>query len=515
MNEDLSIWGAIERRARLAPSIPALVDDTGEVSDAATLRRLALDLAGALHHGGVRPGDRVAWLGRNDPGLLVTLLAAQHLGAIFLPTSFRATPEELTHTLTYCEPVAVVVHRDHAEIAGEVRAPGVTTWLPWPPTAAQVHESPPRHPGAPDDPALLMPTSGTSGRPKIVVLSHANLWWSTHNLEQVLDLRADDVNLAVAPMCHIGGLNGFTLGTLARGGLVQVRAAFDPQQCLDDLASGAVTSVFGVPAMYSAVARCPGFTTADLSAVRAAIVGGAATPRSLVEKFLARGMRLHPSWGMTELAPAGTIVADPDRPGPSCCIGTALPNLELRLVEPTTGAILDGTDQRGEIVVRGPQVTRGYWQDPAATGAVIRDGWLHTGDLATRTPSGDLVMVGRLSEVINSGGEKIDPGEVEAALRDLDVDELLVVGVPDETWGEVVVLVVRADPARPPTLAAVRLLAGSRIARHKLPKHVVALANLPRTSAGKVDRFAVRRLAAAALPAVPQVSGGPCETVAD
>jgi fatty-acyl-CoA synthase len=510
MNADLSIWSATERRARLAPTAPTLIGDDDAVTDAAALARQVLRTAAALHRAGTGAGDRVAWLGRNDPGLLITLLAAQHLGAVFVPTSFRATPEELTRTLAHCDPVAVVVQRGFAAAADQVRAPGVRSWLTWPLTGADPGEPPPRRPADPDDLTLLMSTSGSSGRPKAVMLSHANLWWSTHGLEQALDLRADDVTLAVAPLCHIGGLNGFTLGTLARGGAVRIRAAFDPQQCLDDLTSGAVTSVFGVPAMYAAVARCPGFARADLSAVRAAIVGGAPTTRSLIDRFLRQGMRLHASWGMTEIAPAGTIVADPDRPVRSCCVGTPLPDLELRLVDPATGQTLLDPDLRGEILVRGPQVTRGYWRDPAATRSAIRNGWLHTGDLATRDQAGDLVMTGRLSEVINSGGEKIDPGEVEAALGDLDVAELVVVGLPDQTWGEVVVLVVRCDRAEPPTLAEVRELAGARIARHKLPKHLVALAELPRTAAGKIDRYAVRKLAAAALSPEASEPDPPC-----
>src|SRR5659263_365467 len=188
-----------------------------------------------------------------------------------------------------------------------------------------------------DDLAVVMYTSGTSGRPKGVMHTHGNLWWSQRNIDEVLDTRRNDVTLAVAPMFHIGGLNAFTLRTLLRGGTVALRRTFGAERTLDDLASRTITSVFGVPAMYAAVARCERFTTADLSGVRAAIIGGAPTPPGLLERYLAQGLVLRPSWGMTELAPAATYL-------PTAClatqpgsVGIPLPHSRIRPVSPDTG----------------------------------------------------------------------------------------------------------------------------------------------------------------------------------
>jgi len=498
MNPDMCLATAFARRALLHPGDSAVRDDADAVLDAGTVWHLATALAATLREHGTRPGDRVCWSGRNDPGLLVTLLATHLARAVFVPLNFRATGPELAAALALVEPRVVVVHPETAPV-GPGPSGLASAWLEWPAAAQRPADDEPVVAPDPDDLAVLMFTSGSSGRPKAVMLSHANLWWSARNLEVCLDLRPDDVTLTVAPMFHIGGLNAFTLGTLRRGGTAVVRRAFDAERTLDDLAHGGITSVFGVPAMYAAVARCPGFETADLSGVRAALVGGASVPAQIVDAYARRGLHLYPSWGMTEAAPSGTLLRRP-RPGAAqCSVGTPLPYLRLRLVDPETGDVVTEPGRRGEIAVSGPQVTRGYWRDSAATSAAIVDRWLHTGDLAVRDADGSLAVVGRTSEVINTGGEKVVPGDVEAALADLDVRDLLVVGVPDSTWGDVVVAVLECDPEAAPTLEEVRRVAGTRLARYKLPKAVVALPELPRTASGKVDRCAVRSLAALRL----------------
>ncbi len=497
----MSLAAAFARRAHELPGRPAMRDDADSVLDAGTVWRQAGALAATLRDHGTRPGDRVCWSGRNDPGLLVTLLACQRLGAVFVPLNFRATPAELGAALALVEPRVVVEHPATAPAHEDLTALA-PVWLAWPSAASATTacDDEPPAPCDPDDLAVLVFTSGSSGQPKAVMLSHANLWWSARNLEVSLGLRPDDVTLAVAPMFHIGGLNAFTLDTLRRGGTVVVRRAFDPARTLDDLAHGGVTTVFGVPAMYAAVARCPGFAHADLSGVRAALVGGAPVPAHLVASYARQGTPLHPSWGMTEAAPSGTLLTPPPRDGaPTCSVGTPLPYLRVRLVDPDTGDVVTGPGRRGELTISGPQVTRGYWRNPAATAAALVDGWLRTGDLAVRDADGGLRVVGRRTEVINTGGEKVVPGDVEAALAELDVRDLLVVGVPDATWGDVVVAVLECDPCTAPTLDEVRQVAGRQLARYKLPKAVIALPELPRTASGKVDRCAVRALAAERL----------------
>lgn len=514
MRPDLSLAAAVAGLSVNAPGAPSVVGDHGVAFTAAELEAAAGSLAAVLADGGLRAGDPVAWAGRNDPGLLVTFLAAQRIGAVFIPLSFRWVETEAVAALRHCGAHTVVVHPEQAEQYARVAAQGtsVQRWITWgehllggAPVARRRLE--------PDDLAVLLFSSGTTGRPKAAMLTHANLWWSARNLEAVLGLRPDDVALGVAPLCHIGGLNCFVMATVARGGTALVRRAFDPARTLDDMTSG-TTVMFGVPAMYAAVARLPQFGRADLSGVRAPIVGGAPVPAGLLATYRERGTELLPSWGMTELSPAGTVLPAGRVAERPCSVGWPLPYLDLRIVDPDTGDVVTSPGVAGELCASGPQVFGGYWGDQAATDAALRDGWLHTGDLATWDSEGALRLVGRLAEVINTGGEKVLPDEVEeslASLVDGGVTDLLVVGVPDATWGEVVVAVLEAPAgASVPDLDEVREVAGERLARHKLPKQLVVLEALPRSASGKVDRRAVRD-AAAERVAAPRTDCGSTE----
>jgi fatty-acyl-CoA synthase len=513
MSPDLSLAAAMSTLAVPRPDAVSLVDDAGTVLTAGELETAAGALAGVLADGGVRAGERVAWAGRNDIGLVVTLLAAQRLGAVFVPLNFRWSQTETAAALRHCAVHTVVVHPELQDLVDRVGAldPGVRRWLGWSDRLTTGARAP-RRVAAPDETAVLLFSSGTTGRPKAAMLSHANLWWSARNLESVLGLRAEDVALAVAPLCHVGGLNCFVMATLARGGTVRVRRGFDPGRTLADMTSG-VTLMFGVPAMYAAIALEPGFVSADLSGVRAAIVGGASVPASLLTTYRAAGLELLPSWGMTELSPAGTLMPAHRVADKPWSAGWPLPYVDLRVVDVDSGATLTQPGATGELIARGPQVFTGYWGDDEASAATVRDGWLRTGDLATWDAEGALRLVGRLVEVINTGGEKVIPGEVEESLAPLlgdAVREVLVLGVPDPTWTEVVVAVLETAPdgPAPPDLAAIRELAGRTLARHKLPKHLVVLEELPRTASGKVARPAVRHLAARALAAEHTQSPG-------
>lgn len=513
MRPDLSLAAAVATLSVNAPGATSVVGDHGVAFTAAELDAAAGSLAAVLADGGLRAGDPVAWAGRNDPGLLVTLLAAQRLGAVFVPLSFRWVEAEAVSALRHCGAHTVVVHPEQAEQYARVAAAGtpVRRWITW---GEHLLTGSPlaRRRLDPDDIGILLFSSGTTGRPKAAMLSHANLWWSARNLEAVVGLRPDDVALGVAPLCHVGGLNCFVMATVARGGTAVIRRAFEPERTLADMTSG-TTVMFGVPAMYSAVARRPGFADADLSGVRAAIVGGAPVPVGLLATYREHGLELLPSWGMTELSPAGTLLPPHRVADKPCSVGWPLPYLDLRLVDPDTGAVVSDPGVPGELCASGPQVFAGYWGDEAATESTLRDGWLRTGDLATWDAEGALRLVGRVAEVINTGGEKVLPGEVEESLAPLvtgAVTDVVVVGVPDATWGEVVVAVLEAPPDGDPVpdLARVREVAGRVLARHKLPKHLVVLDALPRSASGKVDRRGVRDAAAEQI-AAPRSDCGP------
>lgn len=513
---DISPAIAVHRRAGYAPTVPALHYEGRDISAAELSTNVGEFAAGLAEHG-LRRGDRVAYLGFNSATFFETLLAAAHLGAVFLPVNFRLAADEVRHILTDSGAHTIVVEEGHRELAESILAdiparcrvlvdtdpacpsvpePG-SSW-----TALSAlhgaHRTVPEPVALHDnDLAALMYTSGTTGRPKGVMLTHGNIWWNAVNVDSVVDTRPDDIDLAAAPLFHIAGLNAVTLRTLLRGGTVIVRRGFDPAQCLDDLVRYRVNSFFAVPVMFSALIRVPGFAEADLSALRAAIVGGAPVPPQLVRDYAEHGVALQQGWGLTETAPFSTCLpASLLTPQNAGSAGVPMPYTEICLLDPATGKKIHDPDVRGEICVRGPNVTPGYWNNPAATRSAFDDaGWFHSGDIAQRDKNGYYHIVDRVKDMIISGGENVYPAEVERVLDSYPgVLEAAVIGVPDPRWGETVLAVLTCAPGTAPTVEEVRAFAGDHLARYKLPTKVMIVECLPRTASGKLLKGELRRM---------------------
>ncbi|WP_327699141.1 acyl-CoA synthetase [Streptomyces sp. NBC_00459] len=509
---DISPAAALRRRAQ-SPATAVVYE--GREFSGAQLAYTAAKLADGLAEVGLRRGDRIAYLGFNSVTFLATMIAAAHLGAVFVPVNFRLAADEVRHVLNDSGAHTLVVEEGHRElvesIAAEVPARRhllVDTDSVCPATAVPDAVWTPlsslygsgrtaREPVAlyDDDLAMLMYTSGTTGRPKGVMLTHGNLWWNAVNVDSVVDTRADDVNLAVAPLFHIGGLNALTLRTLLRGGTVVLRRGFDPAQCLEDLVRHRVSSFFAVPAMFAALARVPGFAEADLGALRSAIVAGAPVPPQLIRDYGERGILLQQAWGLTETAPFATYLPAGLTLGKVGSAGAPMPYTEVCLTDPVTGVPIQEADTRGEICVRGPNVTTGYWNNPDATRAAFDDaGWFHSGDIAHRDGDGLYYIVDRLKDMIISGGENVYPAEVERVLAACPgVLEAAVIGVPDPKWGEGVLAVLACEPGTAPTLEEVRAFAGDHLARYKLPTRVMVAEQLPRNASGKLVKAELRR----------------------
>jgi fatty-acyl-CoA synthase len=275
---------------------------------------------------------------------------------------------------------------------------------------------------------------------------------------------------------------------------VILRRGFDPARCLEDLAGHRVNSLFAVPAMFAALARADGFAAADLSALRSAIVAGAPVPPQLIRDYAARDILLQQAWGLTETAPFATYLPAGLTLEKTGSAGLPMPYTEIRLTHPGTGAGIDAPDVRGEICVRGPNVTSGYWDNPDATRAAFDDtGWFHTGDIAYRDKDGFYYIVDRLKDMIISGGENVYPAEVERVLAEFPgVLEVAVIGVPDPKWGETVLAVLTCAPGTAPTVEEVRAFADDHLARYKLPTKVMLIDQLPRNASGKLAKAELR-----------------------
>ena len=490
------------RRCELTPELPALSFEA-ETIDYATLGRRVRHLAGALRRAGVNRGDRVAFLGANHPVFLEALYAAACIGAIFVPLNFRLTGPELlyivndagVHTLIADDLRIPVVAGIRASlccrhyVAAEQPAAGWSQLPDFLAGAAPLVQ--PEATGA-DDTALIMYTSGTTGRPKGAMLTHGNIFWNNVNARFGPENLAVDVSLTCAPLFHIGGLNVTTLISFQGGGHVVLLRNFDPGMVLEHIARYRVQTMFGAPAMYLFMAQHPAFATTDLSSLSVLVCGGAPVPLALIQAYRARGVLLCQGYGLTETAPFASFLGS--RWIESKLGSAGLPPLygAIRIVDSANRELPRG--ERGEVCVRAPNVMRGYWNRPEATReAIDAEGWFHTGDVGYFDADGFLFLCDRVKDMVITGGENVYPAEVESVLYEHPaVAEVAVIGLPDPKWGEAVTAVVRLAPGATLELQSLRDFAGERLARYKLPLRLHCVAEMPRNPAGKVLKYQLR-----------------------
>ncbi|HEX9064997.1 MAG TPA: long-chain fatty acid--CoA ligase [Streptosporangiaceae bacterium] len=504
-DEGVGSWTA--RRARKTPGRVAIVH-AGTTTTYSELHDRVLSQASRLRAMGIARGDRVAYLGPNHPAFLEVMFATWVAGAVFVPLNFRLALPEIA--LQLADSGASVLfcateRQDAADDAGVAAAVGRVVRVgaagddpPGPGGTAPgaVAGAWPGEPVSLEDPCLIMYTSGTTGRPKGAVLTHGNITWNAINVLVDTDMRSDEVALVVAPLFHTAALNMLSLPVLLKGGTLVIEGAFEPGRALSLIARHRVSVMFGVPAMYDAIAAGPEWESADLSSLRTLLCGGAPVPLATIECYLGRGLSFIQGYGMTEASP-GVLLLDAAH-AESKAGSAGVPHFftDVRIAgEPS------------EILVAGPNVMAGYWNQPDATAAALRDGWLRSGDVATADEDGYVYVTDRIKDVIISGGENIYPAEVENALRDHpDIADCAVIGVPDQRWGEVgrAIVVLRpragageaADAADAADTAIgehdiLRFLEG-RIARYKIPKSVSFVAELPRTATGKIAKRVLR-----------------------
>lgn len=505
----------ITRRGTYEPDSMAIVYEGGNLTSSQLDQRVG-SLAAVLRSRGIECGSRVAFLGLNSATFLVALTATARVGAVFVPINFRLAAPEVTEILRVSEATLIICEEGHRALVESIDRSSLTNHLlidddPAVPATdaadgrwellaqalAAAGPAPEAVPQGVDDVAIVMFTSGTTGKPKGVILTAGNVWWNGVNVDMMVDTRRDDVTLAVAPLFHIGGLNAFTLRTLLTGGTVVVRREFDPEQVLRDLVDLKVSTLFAVPAMLSALARVPHFFEADLTGLRAAVVAAAPVPPSLIVEFYDHGIVLQQAWGLTETAPFATCLPADLTRDKAGSAGIPMPFTEVAVVDTLDHVRPLPSGVAGEIVVRGANVTPGYWNNPEATSrAFDADGWFHTGDIGYLDEDGCLFIVDRLKDLIISGGENVYPAEVESALATMPgVLDVAVVGAPHPTWGETVVAVVTVEPGLRITIDQVRDHAAQTLARYKLPTILQLVEIMPRNASGKLDKIAIRQLA--------------------
>ena len=457
--------------------------------------------AGGLADRGVGRGDVVGLLSYNCPEFLETVFAANYLGAIAMPINWRLAAAEVRYILEHSEARALVCDEALIECANDatkgmedtlarVCLSSAEGWA----SLRDVRTSAPAYaPVAADDVHRLMYTSGTTGRPKGVMLTHANLAWK--NMAHVIEFgfTGADLGLACGPLYHVGALDLTTTSLIAAGATTIIHRAFDAAAVTDELERSRVTTVWLAPAMVNAIMALPGIEQRDLSSVRLVINGGEKMPIPLIERI----QRVFPSawfadaYGLTETVSGDTFLDHDSIISKLGSVGRPCLYLELDIWDEHGQPVVAG--ERGEIVMRGPKVFKGYWRDSDATAAAFAGGWFHTGDIGVRDDDGYLFIVDRLKDMIVSGGENIAGSEVERVLYEHEsVLEAAVVGRPDDRWGEVpvayVVLREHATTTKDVLIAHCR----TQLARFKVPKEITLIDALPRNPSGKVLKRELR-----------------------
>jgi fatty-acyl-CoA synthase len=493
-----------DRRAQIGGDRPA-IEDAERSLDYRAFHARTLRCAGALEAAGVRRGDRVALLLGNRSAVLELVFAAARIGAIAVPINARFTAPEVRRVLEDCTPLVLVHEAALARVAAAACAGGGPPVLWECPEGYEraLAEAAPREaiePVSPEDPMLLMYTSGTTGVPKGALLPHRKTLFNSLNAQLFFELTARDPVLVVLPLFHSFGLCILSLPTLYAGGSLFLEPRFDAARTWQIAAARRIHFFGAVPTQLAQLvdALDAAVPKPDLSALRFVFGAGAAVPAAQILAFERRGLVLKQGFGQTETSILCCLEAR-DAVRKAGSVGRPVFHAEVRVVrlEDLDGPVEDWRDTRegetGEIVVRGPIAMLGYWNRPEATAETLRGEWLRTGDLATRDDEGFLTLVGRSRDMYISGGENVYPAEVEAVLAlHPCVREVAVVGVPDARWGESgCAFVVLRDGARLEP-EALRAFAAERLARFKLPRDFVAVDALPRTETGKVQKHRLR-----------------------
>ncbi|CCD92465.1 putative O-succinylbenzoate--CoA ligase [Bradyrhizobium sp. ORS 375] len=508
----------IAHHARRTPDKTAMVDlGSGRRFSYAEFDARVARLAGHLRDAcSVGKGDRVAVLALNATDTLEVQFACFRVGAIFVPLNVRLTVPELQFIVGDAAPDVMIHDDDLADSALAVsRLCGVATVLRYGPggsyeqAIAAARPLTAVEPVTLDDVSTIMYTSGTTGQPKGAMITHGMTFYNCVNLGGPAYITPSSVLLTVLPLFHTGGLNCYTNPVMHVGGTVLIMRAFDPGQALQlisDPAQG-INVFFGVPAIYQFMAQHPAFATADFSRLVIGGVGGAPMPVPLLETWERRGVALQQGYGMTETSPAVLALDREDAARKAGSAGKPVLHTEVRIVRP------DGSDadvgELGELWVRGPNVTPGYWNRPDANRSSFTDGWLHTGDATRVDEDGFYYIVDRWKDMYISGGENVYPAEVESVLHQLSaVAEAAVIGIADPQWGETGMAIVAVKPGQSLSEAEIVAHCQANLARFKCPRTVRFVDALPRNATGKIHKPTLRKsfATASAVDLVQQAS---------
>lgn len=446
---------------------------------------------------GVRADENVGLFSRNSAEFIISYMAITELGAIVVPFNFQLVAREVSYIVQdagirvlitqqpqqlelerfgYDQPVKQLILSDIEEVLATSQIPEAVL---------------PAH-SDDENVCMIIYTSGTTGHPKGAMLTHRNLIENAKGFLEVIPMQATDNALCILPMYHIFAWTCIVLASLFRGGIITIMDAFIVREVLAVIRSRQVTIMCGTPSMYKLLTE--GGSADDFATMRIPISGGASLPQEILQQFtLKTGKNIVEGYGLSEASPVVTM----NRPHATkpLSIGPALPGIEVKIIDPEQGHTLPA-GEIGELVLRGPNVMRGYYKLPEATAAALRDGWLHTGDMAYRDEQGYYFIVDRIKDLIIIGGENIYPREIEELLYAYPaISEAAVVAVPDELRGDVARAYIVLKTGEKLNKKSLRRYLQENLAAYKIPKDFIVITELPKNPTGKILKRVLREQA--------------------
>lgn len=497
---NINIGEFLTRRASLTPDREGLVCE-GIRRTFKDLNERANRVAHAMEKLGVGHGDRVALLALNDPEYYDLYFGLGKIGAILVPINYRLAGPEIQFIISDCGAKVFFFGKEYAEIAESIRndvpSEKFIAISDSPPAWAEAYESmiagasaeEPDIRGGDDDTLTILYTSGTTGKPKGAELTHSYYYWNSVNLSSTLGLDVGDTTLIALPLFHIGALAG-PPWLIHTGGKSVLLRSLDPKRFLELLQEEKVTGFGSVPALLDFLKLVPDFEKYDWSSVRVILVYAAPVPATLIKEYAEAGIEVRQLYGLTECN-TGTVLDSENALSRVGSCGRPFFHTDLRVVDPDGNDV--GPDVKGEVLMRAPNVMKGYWNRPKDTAEAIKDGWLYTGDIAQMDKDGFLYIMDRKKDMIISGGENIYPAEVEdSLLAHPKLADVAVIGYPDKKWGESVKAIVVLKEGEALTEEELIEWCKDRIGKFKIPKKVVFTDSIPRTPTGKILKRILR-----------------------
>jgi fatty-acyl-CoA synthase len=496
----INIGELLTRRAKIGPEKEGLIcEDVRRTFS--ELNSLANRLANTMRNLGVGHGDRVGILALNEPEYFDLFFGLGKIGAILVPINYRLAGPEIQYILSDCAAKVFVFGHDYSEIVdsfrNDIQAKNFIAISDSPPEWAESYEfliskasdEEPEITGCGDDTLTILYTSGTTGRPKGAELTHLNYYWNSVNIAATL-AGAGDTMLVALPLFHVGAIGALAM-YIHRGEKVVLLKSLDPKRFLELIEEEKCTAFGAVPALLDFLKLVPDYDKFDWRTIKIILVYAAPVPVSLIKEYAESGIEVRQLYGMTECC-TGTVLDSENALIKAGSCGRSFFHTDIRIVDYEGNDL--GPEETGEILMRGPNVMKGYWNKPEATAETIKEGWLYSGDVAKVDKDGFYYIMDRKKDMIISGGENIYPAEIEdSLLANPQIADVAVIGYQHEKWGEAVKAIVVLKPGEELSEEGLVEWCQGKIGRYKIPKKVILTDSIPRTPTGKILKKDLRK----------------------